>query len=185
MAVEDVHVAVAQAAFQDVLQQRRTLEAAFVAGDHVDDQHFLGRRSRSRRCRRCGLTILLALLGLGLLFRFLGQGIGEVVFIQRTEQVRRRIVEVQVALARFATALAARLARTDLGQLMLVQRGLLVRDHSRRAEQFRTVVVAIRLVGKVAVQLEAQFALPAPHAPPAIEQNAGDHDKPNDDQPFA
>ncbi|MCY1177260.1 hypothetical protein D9M73_175600 [compost metagenome] len=68
---------------------------------------------------------------------------------------------------------------------MLVQRGFLVRDHSWRAQQLRSVIVAIRLVGKVAVQLEAQFALPAPHAPPAIEQNAGDHDKPNDDQPFA
>ncbi|MNY64890.1 hypothetical protein D3C86_2020680 [compost metagenome] len=57
--------------------------------------------------------------------------------------------------------------------------------HSRRTEQFRIVVAVIRLVGEMPVQLEAQLALPAPHASPTVEQNAGDHDKPNDDQPFA
>ena len=42
--MEDVHLAKAQATFQNVLQQRRPHKAFIATGDHVDHQYFFNRR---------------------------------------------------------------------------------------------------------------------------------------------
>jgi len=59
-----------------------------------------------------------------------------------------------------------------------------VADHPRRAEHLGTVI-GFRKGGDVAIQLELQLALATPHAPPAVEKNAGDDNDADDDQPFA
>jgi hypothetical protein len=74
-----IHLAEAQATFENVLQQCRTLEAEIIARNHVDHQHFL-HRSRIG-CRPGGFL------------RFLG------LVIDRIEQGRHRLVDGQIEVA--------------------------------------------------------------------------------------
>ncbi len=76
-------------------------------------------------------------------------------------------------------------AGADAGQVLFVEGWLAVLDHPRRPQQFSRVAVVVRQIGETAVELELQLALAAPHPPPTVEENAGDHDKPDNDKPFA
>ncbi|MCY1286969.1 hypothetical protein D9M70_359520 [compost metagenome] len=177
MTVEDVHLAETQAALQDVLQQRRTGEAVFLAGDHVDHQHFLDRRQLVGRLRQ--LLVLPGALA-ALLAGFL--------VFDRRQQGWRLVVqaELQIALLRLDVLAAAtiQLAGAHRRQFLGIQLGIaLARRDPGRAEQVR-IGILVRQVGEAVVQPEFQFALAAAHAPPAIEENAGDDDDADDDQPL-
>ena len=165
--MEDVHLTEAQTAFEDVLQQRRALEAEVVAGDHVDHQHLF---------HRCGIGSRL-----GGFLRLDG------FVIDRIEQSRHRLIDGQIEVA--LLRLVARTTRQVLGshrrQFVFVQLRLVVAiDHTRRAEKVRVTVV-IRHVGEAAVELELEPALATAHTAPAVEKNASDNDDANNDQPLA
>ncbi|MNT49258.1 hypothetical protein D3C72_1860980 [compost metagenome] len=107
--------------------------------------------------------------------------------VHRVEQRRHRLVQaqVEVALLGFATAATIQLAGAHRGQVMLIQGRLVVAiDNPWRAEQ-TGVAIDLRQIGKTAVEFELQFTLATAHAPPAIEQDASDHNDADDDQPFA
>ncbi len=188
--VEYVHFAEAQAAFQNVLQQRRALEATLVAGDDADHQHFLGRRQLlDAAAGRCG-TVAAGI--------FRGK-----VIIAVGKQVRlaRLGAQVQVALLRIRSSGGALAALGSLGrlgfalaitrrsaerrQVAFVQLRLLVGiQHPRRAKHFG-IALFVRQVGITAIQTEFQLAFPAAHAAPAVEKNPGNDNDADDDQPLA
>ncbi|RMT83810.1 hypothetical protein ALP40_05455 [Pseudomonas viridiflava] len=182
--MEDVHLAETQAAFQDVLQQRRPFETAFAAGNHADDQHFLNRRQ---------------------VFVFsdaLRRLVVREVFVTAGKQARAVHVQIQVALMRLALALLVAIAAlaltsalahvvsragTHRRKVVLVQMRLFVGiQHTGRPQHFgggRFLVV--RKVGKAPIKPEFQFSLTAAHTAPAIEENTGNDNYADDDQPLA
>ncbi|GBH11671.1 hypothetical protein KPSA1_05114 [Pseudomonas syringae pv. actinidiae] len=179
--VENVHFAKTQTAFQNILQQRWALEAAFVARDNADDQYFFYR-----------WQVLV-----------FGDALGRLVIrkivVTRREQARAVQIKIQIALLRLILALlvtpffaaGTALVVTRVGahrrQIMLVKLRLLVRvQHTRRAEHFgRRGFFFIRKVGEAPIQPEFQFALAAAHTAPAIKENTGNDYYADDDQPLA
>ena len=57
-------------------------------------------------------------------------------------------------------------------------------NYTRRAKQIGIAVI-IRQIGKTAVKFELEFALTTAHPPPAIKQDAGNHNNADDNQPLA
>src|SRR3989338_5519160 len=170
--VEDIHLSESQTAFEDVLQQRRALEALVLAGDHADHQHFLHGRQ--------GLALAPAGQASAGFHRLI---------VHRIEQGRHRLVQAegQVALLRLDHAATAtvQLAGAQGRQVFLVELGfLMARQYPRRPQQ-RGVLVIVRQVGEAAIQPEFKLALATAHTPPAIEEDASDNDDADDDQPLA
>ena len=110
------------------------------------------------------------------------------VFIfDRGQQGRYRLIGIQpqVALLRLEVALAIELAGADGGHIGFVEFGFaLAIDDPRRAQQVGIGIV-VGQVAEAVVELELQLAATAPHAAPAVKQNADDDDDTNDDQPIA
>ncbi|MNZ46964.1 hypothetical protein D3C78_646660 [compost metagenome] len=178
MTVENIHLAETQAAFQNVLQQRRALEAGSVAADHADHQHFFSLRL---------ILVVDRWRGLGV--------IREIVVAAAEARAAVQIqAEVHVALGRLAVAtlaaLGTRLARlpgrhAHRRQILLVQlRLFMCVQHARRAQQLGAAVL-VRQVGQTSVKAEFQFSLAAAHTAPAIKKNTGNDNNADDDQPLA
>ena len=184
VAMEDVHVAVAQSAFQNALVQGRAGETFLVAGHHVDNQHFL------HRCRLFGRGGGFVLSAGGFLVRT-GRGLALGLFRgarfgEGVEQYRYWLFQVQADL--FGLATGWRLTyfvglgqdRQVIGQRWLFP--LMAPNHTRRPQQF-VAALLFRQILQVALQLEADTRAAA-HAPPAIKQNTCDHQKANNDKPL-
>src|SRR3990167_6433419 len=166
--MEDVHLAETQATFQNILQQRRAFEAFFIAGNHLDHQYFFNR-----------WQFLIAALAMTDGFDY--------IVINRVKQRWHGFFQAQikVALLRLTAAATIQFTRAQRRQVFLIKSGLITAINNPRWAEQIGIAVIIRQVGKTAVKFELDFSLTTAHPPPAIKQDAGNHNNADDNQPLA
>ena len=146
MAVEDIHIAKTQAAFENALMQRRAGKALLVTRDYIDHQHQL---DRQRLLLRLGLGVGFAcgLVGRSLFAARLGG--------HRINQ-NRRFVQIQTYLLRLMP-LAAIISGQGIAVTAEGRFGALVAvDHTRRPKQL-VVAAFFRQIGEIAFEFEADL----------------------------